>query len=90
MRVYRDPATGQLGPPPEGIKPLGLSIAEQQMLSRSDRGLRARILPSGAVAVNLQGRFMSMAVATRDSQGKPAVSCAITPHDAEAALRSGR
>jgi hypothetical protein len=89
MRAYRDPKTGRLGAPPPGIQPPGLSAAEQQMLNRSDRGLQARTLPNGAVAVDLQGRFRSMAVATTRAGSKPAVQCEVAPHEAEAALQSG-
>jgi hypothetical protein len=90
MRVYRDPKTGELGAPPAGIQPPGLSAAEQQMLNRSDRGLQARTLPNGAVVVDLQGRFRSMAVATVRDGNKPVVQCEVTPAEAEAALQSGR
>jgi hypothetical protein len=89
MRVYRDPKTGQLGAPPPGIQPPGLSAKEQQMLSRSDRGLQARTLPNGAVAVDLQGRFRSMAVATMHDGNMPAVQCVVTPREADVVLQSG-
>ena len=62
LRVYRDPKTGRLGSPPPGVQPPGLSIAEQHMLNRSDQGLQSRALPGGGVAVDLQGRYRSMAV----------------------------
>mgnify|MGYP006870735355 FL=1 len=88
LRVHRDPISDRLGPPPAGVAPPGLSIAEQQTLNRSDRGLRARSLPNGAVAIDLQGRFSSMAVASTDTRGQPAVNCALTPKEANAALRS--
>lgn len=88
LRVYRDPLSDRLGPPPAGVTPPGLSIAEQQKLNRSDRGLRARSLPNGAVAIDLQGRFRSMAVASTGTRGKPAVNCAFTPKEANAVLRS--
>lgn len=88
LRVYRDPISGRLGPPPAGTPPPGLSIIEQQRLNRSDRGLRARSLPNGAVAIDLQGRFRSMAVATTDARGKPAVNCTLTPTEANAVLQS--
>ena len=88
LRVYRDPISGRLGPPPVGISPPGLSIVEQRRLNRSDRGLRARSLPNGAVAIDLQGRFMSMAVATTDAGGQPAVNCTLTPTEANAVLQS--
>lgn len=87
MRVYRDPQTGQLGAPPPGVQPPGLSVAEQHSLNRSDRGLHARTLPGGGVAVDLQGRYQSMAVATVGADGQAAVNCAVTPEQAEAALQ---
>jgi hypothetical protein len=88
MRVYRDPETGQLGPPPPGVQPPGLSVAEQRMLNRSDGGLQARTLPRGGVAVDLQGRYQNMAVANVGADGQAEVSCELTPAQAEAALRS--
>jgi len=87
MRVYRDPQTGQLGAPPPGVQPPGLSAAELRSLNRSDRGLQARTLPGGGVAVDLQGRYQSMAVATVGAEGQAAVNCAVTPAQAEAALQ---
>lgn len=88
LRVYRDPATGKIGPPPAGFQPPGLSIAEQQMLNRTDHGLRERTLPNGAVVVDLQGRFRSMAIATTAANGKPEVNCAHTTPEANSVLQS--
>jgi len=90
MRVYRDPLTGRLGAPPPGVQPPGLSAAELRMLNRSDQGLQARTLPGGGVAVDLQGRYQSMAVATVGADGKAAVNCELTPAQAEAALQAGQ
>ena len=90
MRVYRDPQTGRLGPPPAGIPPHVLTIDEQRMLNRSDQGLRPRSLPGGGVAVNLQGRYRNMAVATVGADGQAAVNCALTPDQAETALQAGQ
>jgi len=90
MRVYRDPQTGRLGPPPPGITPPGLTNAEQRMLSRSDQGLRPRTLPGGGVAVDLQGRFRNMAVATVGADGQAVVNCELTPAQASAALQAGQ
>jgi hypothetical protein len=59
------------------------------MLSRSDQGLRSRILPGGGVAVNLQGRYRNMAVATVGADGKAAVNCLGSPAQAAAALQAG-
>ena len=89
IRVYRDPQTGRLGPPPVGVVPHGLTIAEQRMLSRSDQGLQPRTLPGGAVAVDLQGRYRNMAVATVGANEKAAVNCMLTPEQATAALQAG-
>jgi len=88
MRVYRDPQTGQLGPLPPGVHPPGLSVVERQMLNRSDRGLQARTLPRGGIAVDLQGRYQNMAIATVGADGQPEVNCELTPAQAEAALQS--
>ncbi len=90
MRVYRDPKTGRLGPPPPGVQPPGLSVAEQHMLNRSDQGLQQRTLPGGGVAVDLQGRYQSMAVATVGADGQAAVNCVLTPEQAEAVLQAGQ
>lgn len=88
LRGYRDPQSGRFGAPPARVTPPGLSIAEQQQLNRSDRGLRARSLPNGAVAIDLQGRFRSMAVAATDASGKPAVNCTVTPTEATKVFQS--
>jgi hypothetical protein len=88
MRVYRDPATGKIGPPPAGFQPPGLSIAEEHMLNRTGHGLRERTLPNGAVAVDLQGRFRNMTIATTDAEGKAAVNCTHTTSEANAVLQS--
>ena len=70
--------------------PLGLTAAEQRMLSRSDQGLQPRTLPGGGVAVDLQGRYRNMAVATVGADGQAAVNCALTPDQAAAALQAGQ
>ena len=87
LRVYRDPVSGRLGPPPAGFRPPGLSIAEQQMLNRSDQGLRERTLPNGAVVVDLQGRFRSMTIATTGTESKPAVNCTHSSLEAHTILQ---
>jgi len=88
LRAHRDPTTGKIGPPPAGFQPPGLSIAEQQMLNRSDHGLRERTLLNGAVELDLQGRFRSMTLATTDKDGKPEVNCMHTVSEANAVLQS--
>jgi hypothetical protein len=90
MRVYRDPLTGRLGPLPTAVVPPGLTISEQRMLSRSDQGLKSRMLPSGGVAMDLQGRYRNMSMATVSSDGHATVNCAITPAEAAAVLQAGQ
>jgi len=90
MRVYRDPQTGRLGPPPPGVQPPGLSAAELRILNRSDQGLQLRTLPRGGVAVDLQGRYQNMAVATVGADGQAAVNCVLTPEQAAATLQEGQ
>jgi hypothetical protein len=90
LRAYRDPQTGRFGPPPPGVQPPELSAAEVHMLNRSDRGLQSRTLPGGGVAVDLQGRYRNMAVATVGADGKAAVNCTLTPEQAATALQSGQ
>jgi len=88
LRVYRDPQTGQIGPPPSDAAPPGLTAAERRMLNRSDQGLPPpRILPGGGVALDLRGRYRSMAVARVGPGGQSAVNCALTPAQAAAVLQ---
>jgi len=74
-RVYIDPETRKLGGPPPGIEPTGLSIAEQNKLSRSGEGLEKRQLPDGTLLVNLQGRFQNMSVVSKTHDGKTHITC---------------
>lgn len=63
----RNPASNRTELQPS--KPVALSELtgrEKNMLSRSDEGLRAQVLPNGAVVLNLRGRFQNMATAATD------------------------
>ena len=67
-------------------------LAEQaleEMTSRSTEGLEAVEHPDGTVSVDLEGRFMSIVVATPTAAGGHAVSCA-TGHDAREKVRKAR
>jgi hypothetical protein len=77
--VTRDPTSGKIKVTPgRGIPVHALSLREQNMLNRSDEGLEATVLPSGAVAVNLRGRFQSMAAASAPSgKGSLEMICSI-------------
>jgi|GEM_PF-6269611 len=80
VRVYRDPATGELGPPPAAQR--GLSQRLQNAVSRSNAGLSSRMLPNGAIALDLQGRFMTLAMARRGADGALDLECADHPGEA--------
>lgn len=54
-----------------------------EMTSESDDGLVVVTLPDGSKSVDLQGRFMSVAMAGKDADGNPIVVCH-TGHDAVA------
>jgi hypothetical protein len=90
MRVYRDPQTGRIGPLPTGIAPPGITLSEQRMLSRTDQGLKSRTVQSGGIAIDLQGRYRNMSVATVGSDGQATVNCTITPAEAAAVLQAGQ
>lgn len=86
LRVYIDPETGQLGRAPAGV--LALSREEHRMLSRSTEGLTSRVLPNGTVALDLQGRFMNLSVATRNADGTISMNCVNHPDQVEQHLSS--
>lgn len=51
----------------------------EQMTSRSGEGLVEVVNPNGAVSMDLQGRFMSVMVATLKADGTSEVSCETGP-----------
>jgi len=85
-RVYINPQTGQVGGPPPGAQPPGLSVAEEKMLSRSDRGLQVRKLPTGAMLLDLQGRFRNMSTASLSADGEAQLHCSEDQAAVEASL----
>ncbi len=75
QRVYLDPTTGRLtdSPPPD-VEVLALSPEELNSLSTSHDGLVTAPLPGGGFAIDLQGRFRHMAVATVAPDGTITIS----------------
>lgn len=76
MKVYVDPATGQLIQAPPQQAPTGalsLSPAEQRAFSTSSQGLveTPSSVPGGGYKLDLQGRFQSAIMATVGPDGKP-------------------
>ncbi len=75
MRVYKDPQTGEITGTPPATSP---TTAMERPLSRSDEGLVAvpnTAVPGGGVKVDLQGRFRSHFIATKDDEGNVSVRC---------------
>lgn len=72
LRVYRDPATGELSAPPTAPStgPFRISQETARSLSSSHDGLVEVPLPNGGVLLDLGGRFRSASYATVDDQGQ--------------------
>ena len=75
LRVYKDPQTGEFTEPP----PVNLSTAPtERAFDHSHQGLMVvpnTAVPGGGVKLDLQGRFRSHFVATKDADGKVSVRC---------------
>jgi hypothetical protein len=88
-RVFINPETGELGGPPAGAEPPGLSIATQNRLNRSDKNLQIQHLPDGTMLMDLQGRFQNMSVVTLDQDGEAHLTCSHSVDQLEKALVLG-
>jgi hypothetical protein len=85
--VAVDRATGKLRQPtPEEAKALAAGL--QKLINRSTQGLQVVHHPNGAMSIDLQGRFQSVAVAKVNSDGKVAQSCATNMNEATAFVQS--
>ncbi len=76
LRVYKDPQTGEFTEPP----PTDTSTAAtaERAFSRSHQGLVEvpnTAVPGGGAVLDLQGRFRSHFIATKDADGKLSVRC---------------
>ena len=76
VRVYKDPRTGEFTQPSSTDTSTTASVARS--FSRSHEGL-AEVLNTevlgGGVKMDLQGRFRSHFIATKDADGKLSVRC---------------
>ena len=74
LRVERDAETGEwhLASLSQRTEPIG---AEAAAVSRSAEGLYEEGLPGGGARIDLQGRFQSLSVASRDRRGGVSVGC---------------
>ncbi len=78
LQVAIDPATGKLrtSTPEEARR---LAAAMGLMLKDSSEGLEEVVWPDGTAIVDLQGRFMSVAVAAVDDDGTVVTECITDP-----------
>jgi len=78
MRIFRDPVTGEIGPPPADA---GAHI-ESAVIPADDAGLRQVRLPDGSYMVDLQGRYEESMVMQIDANGNRVVRCVDDPKKA--------
>jgi len=71
MRIYKDPDTDEIGPPPTA----GAAILDGDGTSQDMTGLTKVTLPDGSVMVDLQGRFQEAMVMQIDAHGNRVVTC---------------
>jgi hypothetical protein len=75
MRVYKDPQTGEFISPPPATP---TTAPVERALNRSHEGLVATpntAVPNGGIKMDLQGRFRSHFIATKDAEGNVSVRC---------------
>lgn len=72
MRIYINPKTGKIEPPPSDMTLPALSRAERNAMSTSHDGLEEEpsSVPGGGVRLDLKGRFRSPLIATQNGTGK--------------------
>lgn len=82
LRVFLNPKSGEFAAPPAGTSttaPVDTSFNQlrERSYSRSHQGLLAvpNATPGGGVRLDLQGRFRSNYMATKDANGKLSVYC---------------
>ena len=78
LQISVDPATGRLRTPtPEEARELAASMG--LVLGDTSEGLEEVVFPDGTVVVDLEGRFMSVAVAAIDDDGTVVTECITDP-----------
>ncbi len=77
LKTYRDPVTGERRSPPRAIPLEALDARQRNAFSRSDAGLVEEPGPTvaGGVHVDLQGRFRSAVVVTKQPDGSFVTEC---------------
>lgn len=85
LRVYVDPATGQLAPAPAQETPDAQVPRGFKRATTAAPRIEAGTTPSGGVLIQLENRFVSDATVTIGPDGKPVGDC-ILPQSREADL----
>ncbi|OGI42661.1 MAG: hypothetical protein A2150_05395 [Candidatus Muproteobacteria bacterium RBG_16_64_11] len=72
MRVYKDPQTGEFTAPPTAE-----AVPREGLVTTAPVDLRETVstVPGGGIKVDLQGRFRSHFIATKDADGNVSVRC---------------
>ena len=88
LQAFADPKTGKLisEPSPEQIQALEIAVSE--MLSQEGDDLPVVQLPDGSLTVDLEGRFMEIAIATVAPDSKLMVGCVNHPNQVKQVLKS--
>ena len=81
MQAYVDPDTGNTRKPTDA-ESQQLAQELKAIVNDSHEGLTPVELPNGAVAIDLEGRFMNVSVATIAGDGKLSLGCASTLREA--------
>ena len=85
VQMVVDPSTGRLtAPTPE--QRARLAAALERMIDQRTEGLEVRRLPNGMHLVDLQGRFQSVEVAVRGTDGVVHLRCIDSPDELESLL----
>jgi hypothetical protein len=83
MRIFRDPETGEIGPPTTAQATEVALEDGAENLEFSSNGLEQVRHADGSVSMDLQGRFQEYLVARKDASGKIHKSCVQGPKAAK-------
>lgn len=75
MRIFRDPETGEIGPPTAAQAAEVARIDGAENLEFSSQGLEQVRHADGSVSMDLEGRFQEYLVVRKDASGKIQKSC---------------
>jgi hypothetical protein len=75
---------GKMVTGPQAVSDARFNAELEKSMNTSSEGLTQETLPGGIVKVNLQGRFATTMVATKDANGKVVVPCLTNENDVKA------